>query len=127
MLQGAKLVQGAESSKLASATESVDNLQNSLQQAEQVKAYLREQRQQLKAQLINCKGFGTDLTKLNKEAYYYNQQLNEYKNTLADRKKVEDKAVQLLKNLPAYNKFHCSTFPICQFVQPDWFKQYQYS
>jgi len=104
-LQESKSILGSESSKLASATESVDDLQNSLQQAEQVKAYLREQRQQLKAQLTNYNGFGKELTNLNKEAYYYGQQLNEYKTTLSDRKKAEEKAVKLLKTLPAYNNF----------------------
>lgn len=102
-LQGSDKVLGG--GKLASATQSVDNLQNSLQQAEQVKAYLREQRQLLKQQLANYTGFGKELTNLNKEAYYYGQQLNEYKATLSDRKKAEEKAVALLKTLPAYNNF----------------------
>lgn len=104
-----KFLQGSDKvlsgGKLASATQSVDNLQNSLQQAEQVKAYLREQRQLLKQQLANYTGFGKELTNLNKEAYYYGQQLNEYKATLSDRKKAEEKAVALLKTLPAYNNF----------------------
>ncbi|WPQ61684.1 hypothetical protein SIO70_25310 [Chitinophaga sancti] len=104
-LQGSNNILGSNTSKLASATQSVDNLQNSLQQAEQVKAYLREQRQLLKQQLANYTGFGKDLTNLNKEAYYYGQQLNEYKATLSDRKKAEEKAVKLLKTLPAYNNF----------------------
>lgn len=104
-LQGSNNVLGAGSGKLASATASVDNLQNSLQQAEQVKAYLREQRQLLKQQLANYTGFGKDITNLNKEAYYYGQQINEYKATLSDRKKAEEKAMALLKTLPAYNNF----------------------
>lgn len=104
-----KFLQGSDKvlsgGKLAGATQSVENLQNSLQQAEQVKAYLREQRQLLKQQLANYTGFGKELTNLNKEAYYYGQQLNEYKATLSDRKKAEEKAVALLKTLPAYNNF----------------------
>ena len=104
-LQGSDNVLGANNSKLAGATQSVDNLQNSLQQAELVKAYLREQRQLLKQQLAGYTGFGKDLTNLNKEAYYYGQQLNEYKATLSDRKKAEEKGIKLLKTLPAYNNF----------------------
>ncbi|SFW23605.1 GumC domain-containing protein [Chitinophaga sancti] len=104
-----KFLQGSNNvlsgGKLASATQSIDNLQNSLQQAEQVKAYLREQRQLLKQQLANYTGFGKELTNLNKEAYYYGQQLNEYKATLSDRKKAEEKALALLKTFPAYNNF----------------------
>lgn len=101
-LQGSDKVSG---SKLAGATESVNNLQGSLQQAELVKTYMRERRQLLKEQLAGYTGFGNDLKSLNKEAYYYGHQLNEYKAALSDKKKAEKKALEALKQLPAYNTF----------------------
>jgi hypothetical protein len=103
-LKGADGIQASEG-KLAGAAQSVDNLQGSLQQADMVKNILREQRQMLKAQLASYTGFGNDLTKMNKEAYYYGQQLNEYKAVLSDKKKAEEKAITLLKQSSQYNDF----------------------
>jgi hypothetical protein len=70
-----------------------------------VKAYIRERRQQLKAQLAGYTGFTKDLQKLNKEAYYYAQQLNEYKAVFKDRKKAEAKAMELIRSAPAFKDF----------------------
>ncbi|PWV56450.1 hypothetical protein C7475_101966, partial [Chitinophaga sp. S165] len=46
-----------------------------------------------------------DLQKINKEAYYYGQQISEYKTLLKDKKKAEAKAMELLKKMPVYNDF----------------------
>jgi len=104
-LDGSKDLLGSSKDKLTSATQSVQDLQGKLQQAEEIKAYIRERRQQLKDQLSQYTGLGKDLQKMNKEAYYYGQQLNEYKSLLKDKKKAEAKAVELLKKVPAYNEF----------------------
>ncbi|SFD51616.1 hypothetical protein SAMN05518672_102261 [Chitinophaga sp. CF118] len=104
-LDGSKDMLGSSKDKLSSATQSVQDLQGKLQQAEEVKAYIRERRQQLKEQLSQYTGFTKDLQKMNKEAYYYGQQIKEYKSLLKDKKKAEAKAVELLKKVPAYNDF----------------------
>jgi len=91
--------------KVGSSLKSVQDLQAKFQQAEQIKTYIRERRQQLKAQLAQYAGFTKDLQKYNKEAYYYGQQLKEYKEVLKDKKKAEAKAMELLKKVPAYNDF----------------------
>ncbi|SEW38532.1 hypothetical protein SAMN05428988_4852 [Chitinophaga sp. YR573] len=104
-LDGSKDLLGSSKDKLSSATQSVQDLQGKLQQAEEVKAYIRERRQQLKDQLAQYTGFGKDLQNMNKEAYYYGQQINEYKSLLKDKKKAEAKAVEMLKKVPAYNDF----------------------
>lgn len=91
--------------KLNGSLQSVQQLQAKIQQAEQIKAYIRERRQQLKAQLAGYAGFTKDLQKLNKEAYYYAQQLNEYKAVFKDRKKAEAKAMEILHKVPAFNDF----------------------
>ena len=91
--------------KVAGSLQSVQQLQAQLQQAEQIKAYIRERKQQLKAQLAQYTGFTKDLEKFNKEAYYYGQQLKEYKALLKDKKKAEAKALEMLKKVPAYNNF----------------------
>jgi myosin heavy subunit len=104
-LEGAKDMLGSSKDKLSSATKSVQDLQGKLQQAEEVKAYIREHKQQLKEQLSQYTGFSKDLQKMNKEAYYYGEQVKEYKSLLKDKKKAEAKAVELLKKVPAFNTF----------------------
>lgn len=91
--------------KVSGSLQSVQQLQAQLQQAEQIKAYIRERKQQLKEQLMQYTGFTKDLEKFNKEAYYYGQQLKEYKALLKDKKKAEAKALEVLKKVPAYNDF----------------------
>jgi hypothetical protein len=97
----AKDIQG----KLGKSMESVKQLQSKLQQAEQIKNYIRERKQQLKAQLSQYTNLTKDLQKINKEAYYYAQQINEYKAVFKDRKKAEAKAMELLQKVPAYKDF----------------------
>lgn len=104
-LDGSKTLLGSSQSRLNDATQSVKDLQGKLQYVETVKAYIRERKQQLKAQLGQYAGFTKDLQKMNKQAYYYSEQLNEYKSLMEDKKKAETKAVELLKKLPAYNDF----------------------
>ncbi|MET3879456.1 hypothetical protein [Chitinophaga sp. OAE865] len=91
--------------KLNGSLKSVDNLKDKLAQAEQIKAYIRERKQLLKEQLSQYTGFTKDLQKMNKEAYYYAQQLKEYKEVFKDRKKAEQKAMEVIKKIPAFNDF----------------------
>jgi hypothetical protein len=91
--------------KLNGSLQRVRDLQAKLQYAEQVKAYIRERRQQLKHQLSQYTAFSKDLQKLNKEAYYYAQQVKEYKEVFKDRKKAEARAMELLQKTKAFNSF----------------------
>lgn len=91
--------------KLAKSMESVKALQSKLQQAENIKKYISERKQLLKAQLSQYTSLTKDLQKINKEAYYYAQQLKEYKEVFKDSKKAEKKAMELLQKVPAYKDF----------------------
>lgn len=104
-LEGKGELLGASKEKLSGVTGSIESLQGKLQQADQIKAYIREHKKELKEQLSRYTGFSKDLQKINKEAYYYGQQVNEYKAVLKDKKKAEAKAMELLKKMPAYNDF----------------------
>lgn len=104
-VNGMREQSGKLQEKVSSSLKSVQNLQAQLQQAEKIKTYIRERRQQLKEQLAQYTGFSNDLRRYNKEAYYYGQQLKEYKAILQDKKKAEAKALELLKKVPAYNDF----------------------
>lgn len=90
--------------KLDGALKNVTILENKLQQAETIKKYLRERRQLLKEQLSRF-GLIRELKKYNKQAYYYSQQLNEYKAILEDPAKLEQKALGFIQKLPAFQDF----------------------
>ncbi|MFL9485571.1 hypothetical protein ACI6Q2_22510 [Chitinophagaceae bacterium LWZ2-11] len=90
--------------QLAQASTSVATLQQRLQQAEDVKQYLKERKEQLK-QLLQQSPVGQELQSINKEVYYYQAQLNEYKAALSDPDKLTEKALQILQQQPAFTSF----------------------
>ena len=79
-------------------------LQNSLNQTEYIKSYLRERKQFLAAQLEKF-GMLKELKQLNKEIYYYHRQIKEYKDLLNDADKLERKILDLVAKLPAFKEF----------------------
>ncbi|WP_233259983.1 hypothetical protein [Chitinophaga sp. S165] len=104
-LKGQNELLVASNTKLTDVTANVASLQGKLAQADQIKAYIQQHKEQLKQQLAPYTGFAKDIQKINKEAYYYSQQINEYKSLLKDKKKAEAKAMELLQKIPAYNDF----------------------
>lgn len=90
--------------KLKSVNTNIAGLEGKMQQAEQLKAYIKERKQLLKAELEKF-GMVKQLKSLNKEAYYYTAQINEYKAILKDPKKIEQKALALLNKIPAFTDF----------------------
>ncbi|MEP6844559.1 MAG: hypothetical protein ABI861_01080 [Panacibacter sp.] len=90
--------------KLSSVTGSVQELQGRLQQANEIQDFIREREAQLKASLANT-GLGKELLSINKEVFYYQEQLAEYKALLHDKKKLEEKLIAAVRELPAFQKF----------------------
>lgn len=90
--------------KLQTALDKVDGLKGQLQNAEEVKKFLKERRQYLKSQLEQL-GFAKEIKKLNKHVYYVSEQVNTYKAILKDHKKAERKAVELLTRTQLYKDF----------------------
>ena len=99
--QQLKNITGGELSK---ATAAVNQAGKNLQDAVNVQKFLKERRQQLKTQLEQM-GLVKDLKKLNKEIYYYQQQLNEYKDLLNHPDKLAQQVVSRLRDLPAFKDF----------------------
>lgn len=91
--------------KVNGSLKSVDILKTKLEIAEQIKTYIRERKQLLKEQLSQYTSFSKNIQRLNKDLYYYAQQLKEYQEVLKDRKKAEQKAMEILNKIPAYNDF----------------------
>jgi hypothetical protein len=80
------------------------SLQDKFSQAEAIKNFIRERRQQLKAELEKL-GLVKELKKFNKEIYYYSAQIKEYKEILKDSKKAERKALELLSKTKFFKDF----------------------
>jgi hypothetical protein len=90
--------------KLKDATEQLNGLRDKFQQAEEVKKFLRERKEFLKQQLSQL-GFVKELTKVNKQVYYYAEQVKEYKEILKDHEKAERKAIELLSKTKFFQDF----------------------
>ncbi|QEC41280.1 hypothetical protein [Pseudobacter ginsenosidimutans] len=90
--------------KVKEALNSVKGLEGKFDQAADVKKYLRDRKQMLKEQL-NRFGLTKELKKYNQQAYYYAEQVNSYKAMLEDPSKLEQKALELVKKIPAFQDF----------------------
>jgi hypothetical protein len=90
--------------KLSETSAKIKGLETQFQRAEEIKDFLREREQFLKDQL-NQFGLIKELKKLNKQVYYYGQQVNEYKEMLKDSKKAEAKALELLSKTKLFQDF----------------------
>lgn len=81
------LKQAAEiKEKISAAISKTDALKAQLKKAEDIRAFLKERKTQIKEQLEKL-GFVKELKKLNKQVYYYAQQINAYKEILNDPQK----------------------------------------
>ncbi|TXJ28091.1 MAG: hypothetical protein E6Q24_07120 [Chitinophagaceae bacterium] len=90
--------------KLKEAMNKVNGLQDQFQKAEEIKKFIKERKQYLKEQLGKL-GLAKELKQLNKQAYYYSAQVNEYKQVLKDHKKAEQKALELLSKTKLFKDF----------------------
>jgi hypothetical protein len=79
-------------------------LQTRLQNAGEIQQYIAQREQFLKNSLSGF-GLGRKLTGINKESYYYQQQLAQYKSLLHDPKKIEEKALFVITQQPAFESF----------------------
>ena len=90
--------------KLDDALSKVNKLEDNFQKAEEIKKFLKERKQYLKEQLQQL-GFTKEIKKLNRQVYYFSEQLNEYKSLLKDHKKAERKAIELLSKTKLFQDF----------------------
>ena len=96
---------GLSSQYLNQAIKSQEQLQGKLKVTEDIQAYVQTRRKQLQEQLIRYTQFSKNFKVLSKQAYYYKQQLEEYKSIYESPSKIGRKAVNELKKLQAYNDF----------------------
>lgn len=95
--------------KAAEALTQLKTLEAKMQDADQIKVYIRQRRQQI-AQYIqqhtNLAGvLGKDYQGMTRDLYYYSQQVRQYREMLNDPDKLEKEALALLGKLPAWQTF----------------------
>ncbi|MEO7211101.1 MAG: hypothetical protein ABIY35_09145, partial [Chitinophagaceae bacterium] len=90
--------------QLKSLQTQLQSLQASMQQANDIQHYVREREAFLKEKLLNS-NVAKQLEEINKEVYYYQQRLSEYKELLNDKNKLKDKLLGMVRELPAFENF----------------------
>jgi hypothetical protein len=90
--------------KLSESKKTLQAFGQRMQVANELKKQLKERRQLLAGQLERF-GMVKELKQLNKEVYYYQQRLGEYKAMLKDPEKIECKAIALLRESEAFKSF----------------------
>lgn len=95
--------------KVGKSFEKVNQLQNKLQKAEEIKAFVNQRQEQLKNLLANYTNLPHSVSKYfgkyRQQAYYYGQQIKEYKEDLNDPDKLLKQVLSTLQTIPAFQKF----------------------
>lgn len=91
----------ALAAELAKGKQALQLFENKMQAANEIKKQLQQQRDLLKKEFEKL-GMVKELKSLNKQVYYYQQQLNEYKSYLKDKKKAQQKALSIIRNTRLY-------------------------
>lgn len=90
--------------KLSAVIKQYGSLQNKLNKTEEIKKYLQQRQQFLKAQLAQT-GLVKEFRDFQKDVYYYRSQLEEYKSILSDQSKLEAKLLHIAQSIPAFRSF----------------------
>jgi uncharacterized membrane-anchored protein YhcB (DUF1043 family) len=95
--------------QLQGSVSQLQALQARMQDAEQIKQYIRDRKEQIGQYISQYAGLAGSLGKeyqgMNKDLYYYSQQIREYKEMLNNPDALEKKALSLLSQLPAFQHF----------------------
>jgi len=95
--------------QLQGSLSQLNQLQAKLQDADQVKQFFRERKEQISQYLSSHEGLAGSLGRqfqgMNQDLYYYSQQVREYKEMLNDPDALTRKALSLLNQLPAFQNF----------------------
>jgi hypothetical protein len=103
-MENSNLVPEDLKKKISSASQSLGGLQNKLNQTDQIRKYLKERRQLLSGQLEKF-GLTRKLKQFNKQVFYYQQQLADYKRILNDPAGMGRKLLGLAAGVQAFRQF----------------------
>jgi hypothetical protein len=95
--------------KVGAAVMQFQSLQAKMQDAEAVKAYMQERKQEISKYISEHAAagrlLGKQLTGLNQDVYYYSQQLRQYREMWDHPDQIEQKLLGVLQRLPAFQTF----------------------
>lgn len=91
----------------------INLLQVQMNTADALKKFVVQQQTQWKEQLGRL-GLTKELLHFKKQAYYYQQEINEYKQLLNDPDKLAQKALSIASTLPAYKAFMAQNSQLAQ-------------
>ncbi|MFT3945498.1 MAG: hypothetical protein QM763_00875 [Agriterribacter sp.] len=97
-------VAGQNIGNVSAAIASVKGLTEHIRSGDNLKEYLREEKGYIKDQLERF-GLTKELKKINKNLYYYSEELIELKETLSDGNKIERKVISLLSQTKVFQQF----------------------
>jgi hypothetical protein len=109
--QNPQLVGGPAAANPAfqSSIAQLQQLQARMQDADQVKAFIQQRKQQIGdyiAQHTNLQSLlGSQFNGINQDVYYYSQQVRQFKEMLNSPDQLEQKALSLLNQLPEFQQF----------------------
>lgn len=95
---------GGKLQKIQALSSKLQQLQNSLQTANLVQNFISTREQQLKSQLTRY-GMAGKLIGINKQAFYYQQQMMSYKSMLDDKQKLEETMLAQAQQFPGFQSF----------------------
>ncbi|GGA83076.1 hypothetical protein [Puia dinghuensis] len=95
---------GTQAQRLTGTIANVQALEGKIQVVDNLKNWLG-QRKAFLSQQLGKYGMAGQLGNMNKSVYYYKQQVNDWKESLNDPSKMQQKAVAVLSRLPAYKSF----------------------
>jgi hypothetical protein len=95
--------------KVKSPAAALDQLKSKLNETDKIKQFIAQRKQQVKEQLSKYTKIPPALKNryatIQKTAYYYSAQVKEYKDILKDPKKIEEKALSVLNQMPFFQQF----------------------
>lgn len=104
-----QLLKGSGAANIQPGLDDINQLQNKLQAADQIKQYVRERKAQIKAYLLQFAhlppGVSTIYSDYNKDLYYLGQQLNTYKELLNNPDQLLIKTLSVLDQVPSFQVF----------------------
>ncbi|HWB27597.1 MAG TPA: hypothetical protein VG738_19105 [Chitinophagaceae bacterium] len=103
-LQKSNLLPADKLARLQNISSQLQQLQARLQQANEVQAFIKERERQLKQQLSQY-NMGGQLLGINKQVYYYQQQLAQYKDLINNKEKLEEFILAKVRSMPAFESF----------------------
>src|SRR5258708_37986628 len=108
-LQKNQSLSGPQTAQVQNALSQLQALQAKMQDADQVKAYIQQRKQEIGqyiSQHTSLAGIlGKQYQGMNQDLFYYSQTVPQYKEILNNPDQLEQKALSLLNQLPAFQSF----------------------